>query len=367
MAVISSWTRAGHPVAYAHFTDGADLRWVRPMLHAYRRFPAGTARDPMALDAVAAWLQEQGAALCAAVPYALNAALAARLGRGVTLAAPEPAQLKILQRKSLQLGLAAEVGLAFDPYWLLDDAADADTLPDDIFPIVVRPDCEANVRPPLKAEMARSRAELRTLLVSRQPPYGLIVQRFRNAPNLVVHGSRRADGAHGPIGGFVVDWKYEGVTQRMRPIDLPRDFAARADAFADRLCLVGAYHFEFLLADPIADSPFLDFNGRLGGTTGKALTLGFDEPLMLAWALGAIETPPPYRPRQRAYASNSLALARRAAGLARKRRHPLDYPPLDGVADAVRTAWGLVAWRDELRYRRNWRLVADYLEQGLGT
>jgi hypothetical protein len=366
IACIESWRAAGVRVAFIHFGDRRPLRFAPRLLDHYS-FIVDPGRDASAWDSIAALLDGAGVTAAATVAYSVGARLKAALdrrGSPIRLAAADEATQRFLDTKSAQLALAAEVGLAVDPHWMLT-AADTSAIPDAAFPVVVRPDFPKAAVPAFKAEFADDRGALEALLAPLQPGFSLIVQSFRNTPNLVVHGSRDSAGKAGPTAGFLVDYKFRGVTQRIAALPLPAAFARRCETYVEAMGFVGAYHFEFLYDADIERSRFLEINGRLGGTTGKVVHLGYDEPVLLLNALG-IEVPVRPVPSPRRYVSNRFSLLRRAAQVAKGDSSRLDYPALGGVGGALRLLGGVAAWRDEVSGGRHWRLVADYYREALG-
>jgi hypothetical protein len=361
LACLTSWLRLGLKPRFVHLSQRAALRFAPPRLGGYLHITAESLSDDATAKQVVDWCAGEGVGAAVAGAYATTARLRALFaGTGVAVAPLDASLFSFLDAKSPQLSAARRAGFAVAPWWLIDRAADAAALPGDVFPLVLRPDRPTAHGSAFKVACLDDRTALARFLDAREIPYALIAQRRVDAPNLVIHGARRADGAQARIDAFLVDWKYEGVTQRMRRVELPAALASAASRFVADAGIVGVYHFELLAADRLEDSLFLEINARLGGTTAKALRVGYDEPGWLLWALGVGDAPREPATRARAPVAGVVSLAKRFAAHARGAADPLAWPRLPrGPIGLSAIAGGMIGWRDELG-GHDWRLLADY-------
>lgn len=274
-----------------------------------------------------------------------------------------PRTLEQTLSKAAQLAVARQVGLPLLPAWECWLDQPLPDIPEGAYPLCLRPATGHGVLPGFKAEVVRRPAELACFMAGRtRTDVPVIAQPFLDWPNLVIHGARSADGRHLGLAAFLVPRKFEGVTLSMHATPLPGDLAADCEAFVDALDVRGVYHFEFLYDPPSGRAYFLELNPRLGGTTAKALALGYDEPGMLAAAFGA--GPVPRWQPSGAVVSNRQALLKCAARALTGRLSPLDHPGSEGrVARVAALAWGLLAWRDEMVSRDDLRGTWSYYGQ----
>lgn len=362
IACIRSWLDAGLVVGFYHLADRGRLRFTPKRLAHYWPLSAGFVTLPDAAARLRGQLEKWDA--WAAVSYRELAFLRGLSGvdapEGV-VCAPSAAALDFLIAKLPQISLAAEVGMAVLPTWTLTTPACGARVPADVFPIVIRPDTDTSATPAFKAEKIATPAELEAALARFRPGFTIVAQPYAHGPNLVVHGGRAADGAQSEQRAFLVDWKYEGVTQRLKPVPLDPALDRQCAAFVAAMGLVGVYHFEFL-AVPDGPPLFLEINGRFGGTTAKVRLAGFDEPMLQLRCHGALPwSPDPGRARA-VSATNRLGLIKRLAGL-RRTPSPLDYPVAGRATVAAGLLGGLAGWSDEVMSARHWRTTLDFYRE----
>jgi hypothetical protein len=189
---------------------------------------------------------------------------------------------------------------------------------------------------------------------------GIVAQPLVRGPNLLVHAWRAPGGRWGGQVAFRVDVKHRGLTVLLRPVDLEAATAAGCARMAQALGLEGVFHFEFIEDPGSGRAYFLDLNPRLGGTTGKVLAAGFDEPLALLATMQ--EGPQPgvaiLAQGLRAAGGKHQALAALWSAL-RGRSTEADYPYPDLGRLLPQLAGQLLHGRDEL-------LRADALPSLLG-
>ncbi len=244
------------------------------------------------------------------------------------LLAPDADALERLWHKTHQVRLAEESGFNVLPTYTLRSAEDVDAIPAGEFPVVVRPSYLNSASPNFKAMVLGSREEVRQLFESTawsKPP---IVQRFCLGPNMILHGMRARTGEFLKLQLFHVYRKYRGFSASMEPAPLSQGLARAARRFVEVAGLTGPFHFDLLVNSAEEKVYFLEINTRLGGSTAKAIELGYDEPGLLFRAFHAI-TPTPLAPllAHSRVASVRLNLMQAWNDL-RNRRDPLAYPQL---------------------------------------
>ncbi|MGA3262812.1 MAG: hypothetical protein ABSC47_02070 [Terracidiphilus sp.] len=241
---------------------------------------------------------------------------------------PQPAVLEPLLDKSHQIDRARECGFDLLPSWRLTCAEAIAAIPDEAFPVVIRPRLADSARPSFKALVIHSREDLSRLYASTQWTLDPLAQPFRLGPNYILHGVRAQSGELLDLRLFKAYRKYHGYTTSMAPAPLPASLESAARRFVQAEGLTGPFHFELLGAEADDRLYFLEINCRLGGTTAKVMQLGYDEPglLLKAFNLQAPKPLPslPVYPRATTISLNLL----QALDALRNRSDPLAYPQL---------------------------------------
>ncbi len=244
------------------------------------------------------------------------------------LLAPDADTLEQLWDKDRQVQLARESGFNVLPTYTLRSDADVDAIEDSEFPVVVRPSYLNSASPNFKAKVLASRDEVRRLFAETVWSHPPLVQRFCLGPNLILHGMRAHSGEFLKLQLFNVYRKYHGFSASMEPVPLPPELARSARRFVETAGLTGPFHFDLLVNSAENRIYFLEINTRLGGSTAKAIQLGYDEPALLFRAFNAV--PPRLLPRLAAHprvTSVRLNLIQAWNDLL-NRRDPLAYPQL---------------------------------------
>lgn len=285
LACLRSWRRAGVEADFLH----ADNRPLSPRV---ARLLGVDAVDlgPLRLDdagfvgRLAEVLAARGVTALTCVSEPIAEALWAcrpRLPAGLQLATAHPSATQRLQSKAFQDELARRCGLPTLPTWVLAPGQLA-RLPEDAYPVVARPDVARRADPSFKLAVLPDRRALQRLVsAQRLCASAVIVQPLRQGPNLLVHAWRSADGRAAGQLGFAVTHKHGGLSVAMQPCPLPAPLAEGCALMAEHLGLCGVFHFDFIVDAVTGQAYFVDLNPRLGGTTGKALAAGYDEPLAL--------------------------------------------------------------------------------------
>ncbi|MFP4038099.1 MAG: hypothetical protein ACLFUE_11315 [Desulfobacteraceae bacterium] len=269
--------------------------------------------------------------------------------KGFALWVPSADTTKRILSKRRQISTAQAVGLEVLPTYYVDkEKVDVlEGIPEEHFPLCLRPSGEGGVVPSFKVYLARARQEAIAFVQGLERIGSpLIAQPFRNLPNLVVHGARSEEGATYGLQGFLVERKFEGLTLTIRPMELSEDFRKRCMDFTRELGVVGSYHFEFLYDPREGETYFLELNARLGGTTAKVFACGYDEPALALKAYGV--HPVKERGLRNVTASSRLALGKYLQYAAASRITELDYPLEPRWKSIPKTLWGMAFYRDDV-------------------
>lgn len=250
--------------------------------------------------------------------------------------------------KKYQIEIAKKAGFELLPTWYLKETADCDRIPENGFPVCVRPSDPTGVEPAFKARVLHSKSQLSTFLSSlqeiREP---VIAQPFRDLPDLKVHGIRSQDGRILALEPFFVERKFEGVTLTLMRASFPPGTRAACERFAELAGLTGGFHFD-LLYWPEEDRVFyLEVNARMGGVTDKAKAFGYDQPRLILEAYGHRRT----RTGDRRVTARRRVVVKRAVlkhmiMAVTGRLTELDYPPVGRTRHLLLSIRDLVAARD---------------------
>lgn len=203
------------------------------------------------------------------------------------LSPPKDVILNILSKEK-QLKAAVEARMNVLPtYWVTKDSHTWERIPENNYPICLRPSGPDAVQPSFKAEVLYNPREMDSLINSRlKINQYIIAQPFLDLPNLVIHGSRKTDGSTIGLQGFLVERKFEGLTLTIKPFPMPASLKTKCLTFIEIMDVQGPFHFEFLYNPANHEAWFLELNNRLGGTTAKVFALGYDEPKYLLQSFG---------------------------------------------------------------------------------
>lgn len=195
--------------------------------------------------------------------------------------------LQLLFDKQNQIEIARKSGFNLLPSWYLRGVDDADSIPQQQYPVCVRPSLLGSVDPPFKAEVLHTPEEMKQFLRGLSAVRArIIAQPFIVGPTLVVHGARSAEDGSMTMRAFMAYRKHEGFTLALKPVNLPKELSAPCRAFAEASDITGVFHYELLVSEKEGRPYFLEVNVRLGGTTDKVMRLGFDEPAYLLRSFG---------------------------------------------------------------------------------
>jgi predicted ATP-grasp superfamily ATP-dependent carboligase len=266
-----------------------------------------------------------------------------------------------MESKILQIHIAQQCGFDVLPATLVSTANDAECT-QLTYPVVVRPD-RASIDSSFKAVFLAGSVDLKTFISSldtRKPP--VVAQSYVSGPTVVIHGFRACEAKVAPLIGFVVALKNDGVTVTLEPWELPPGITDACQRFVQAADLVGVFHFELLLDPATTKLWFLEVNVRLGGTTGKVLVAGYDEPAALLYAFGVIGEAP-HSPRSYKRVVSRLAALRCLEKVIRGKGSPVDYPFPDAKQVAFRALRSIVLYRDEVLRPCHLRNTLAFLSQ----
>lgn len=367
MAAIRVFAEHGIETVFFHLGAGRRLRRTPPILAGYEMLPGDVTSRSGGMARMADLVAQHGCTHTIAIAYRLSRWLdeaLAPLGDAVTVCSPAPGTFAFLDGKAEQIALAGHLGFELLPTHMLTSVADAEPIPDADYPLVLRPDGPTS--PHFKIEKIDDPAALTAFLATFVRGYRIVAQPYTPGPNILMQGARAVDGRLMDHAAFIADYKYQGVTQRLRPIETPPGLDARCKAFVAEAGITGAYHFDLLHDEKTGRTYFLEINGRLGGTTNKVRCCGYEQPLyMLACYDGAPwrDTPPQRRNRR---VSNRISIAKRLDELRLQGPNPLDFPVGPRRNLMAKLALGMLGWTDENISVRHWRTTADYFAQMLG-
>jgi hypothetical protein len=349
LACLRSWGRSGLRSGFVCLDrDNANVPSSKH-LHALHMTDRAQLDGTEGLERLGAYLKDFGATGIFCINELLSVHLQDNkhlLPEGLHIWSPPKETVLRCLSKSEQIRVAQAVKLNTLPTYFLQHVEEADSIPDDAFPVCLRPDTANTVTPDFKVEICKDRDELVAFLSSHAISRPIIVQKFLTLPNLVVHGARKENGEYGKTAGFLVDRKYSGVTLLMRPQALDPKLVSCCEEFSRALNLVGNHHFEFLIDSRTGETYFLEVNLRFGGTTAKALASGYDEPNAALWAFG-MDVPSGLRNGPRP-STGKHAIASYVSDVLSGKLTNLDYPNDTRASALWQSFKALVSYNDEI-------------------
>lgn len=353
LACLRSWRRHGVPCVFLH-ADAAPLPRLVQRLLGVRCVHLGPMDwdDPGFVARLAKALHAEGVQALTCVSESISVALWAcrdRLLPGLQLLGVHLEAARRLESKATQVALAERAGLQTLPSWIFQPG-DRVLLGADHFPLVLRPDVASRANPAFKVAIVNSASECQRWVDGLVPgSSAIIAQPLVRGPNLLVHGYRSPDGRWSGHLAFRVEVKHRGLTVMMRPVPLDPAVQRGCERMEQELGLSGVFHHEFIVDERSGRTSHLDLNPRFGGTTGKVLSAGYDEPMALIGTMleGGLD--------RRDFVADSLSpvggkhqalLA--LLGSLRGTSTVADYPHPDRSALASRLLGYLLAGRDEI-------------------
>ncbi|MFX0195815.1 MAG: hypothetical protein ACFFCW_06815 [Candidatus Hodarchaeota archaeon] len=271
-----------------------------------------------------------------------------RFPPGVDIWLPHNDVIRDMISKRKQIEVAHKVGFQVLPTYLIDrNGLGINKVLTDHYPLCLRPDNPAKIKPTFKVKLIYSEAELKEFIETLQKiNCPVIAQPFMNLPNLVVHGARTTSGTSIGLQGFLVERKFEGITLTIRPTRLSSELRTKCIDFTNHFKLTGNYHFEFLTDKATDLTYFLEINNRLGGTTAKVYACGYDEPLLALQAYGVKGKNE--KQMRNTVVSNKQALVKYLLYTIKGRLTPLDYPNERKPLKLLKTMYGFFKYKDEV-------------------
>ena len=369
LACLRSWGRQGWTPGFVWLAGKGNAPPASRYLDDWIRLDPGLLHTEKGLLAVRAYLESFNAdgLLCIQEDLAMWLDRNRDFFKGFSLWLPPAENVQRVLSKSCQIEAAGKAGLSNLPTYYLDKRNSSNILhsvPEDHIPLCVRPGGEGGVVPNFKVEFIETPGQgldfIRNFEIIEKP---LIAQPYKNLPNLVVHGARSADGSVYGLQGFLVARKFQGLTLTIRALDLPGEVGRGCRDFIRELDIVGNFHFEFLY-DPVSqDAYFMEINTRLGGTTAKVFSCGYDEPVLALQAFGE-EVVLDDRVRN-CTASSKLALMKYLYYTVAGRITPLDYPIESKWKRFGNTLRGLAFYRDDIISFRDLKGTLAFYRQAL--
>ncbi len=265
--------------------------------------------------------------------------------------------LEAISFKNRQIKLARVSGFSLLPTWYLKDAADVARIPQDHFPICVRPSHPAEARPTFKAVVHHSRETLeRQIGALTFVGAPIVAQPFKVLPDVKIHGMRSADGTRMMFVPFYVERKYQGVTLTLQRTSFPPGVEAACAEFAVRANITGAFHFDLLFDPEQNRAYYLEINPRMGGVTDKAVAFGYDQPKLILEAFGHPQTADLLGSgTSRIRVVTKRAVCRHILAALKGELTPLDYPDCSCARHVLLSLRDLVFARDSVFDRHDLR------------
>ena len=351
LACLRSWKARGYEPVFVHLSGQKGTRILRRYVKDYLHVTPVELQKPIGAKRIAGFLQDANATGITCVSestarwlFSVRESMPKDLG--YWFASLEA--INLLASKAAQLELAGTAGFKILPTYFMEKQEPGSAPL--AFPIVARPDGPDGCVPSFKVELIDSPRSFRLFQQRFQTIHKpLLLQPLVSGPNIVIHGWRSRVDKQSGFCGFLVEQKYQGVTLTMKKIDLPLEIVQACRKFCDQLDIFGCFHFELIRCPDTQEWFFLEINGRFGGTTAKALKLGFDEPYALLHAFGvegAEETPECQQSND--IASNRRAMLKFVVSTLRGTTSDLDHPGMTSAAAIKKVLAGSVGWKDEV-------------------
>ncbi len=229
--------------------------------------------------------------------------------------------IDIMKSKQAMSNAAVQSGLPVLDTYYLPEQIDKVQLPAAIRPV-------SEDQSDFKAALIFNTEELSSF--STKP---IIAQPFIIGPNLVVHVAKKED--YFSVEYFIVKDKFEGVALSMERV-AEEEFKylnEKIYLFLEEINFSGVGHFEFIMSDKdYSKLFFLDFNGRLGGTTLKSYALGYDEVSRLL-LLNGVELHTEEEKQPFTTVTNYMSLTKQVVKSLRGYKNALDFPCNDGMSN----------------------------------
>ena len=343
---------------------------VSSALAGQRGFDRTLARSEAGLQAILDYAQEVGAGALTTLAESNAhwlAAARARFEPAIRLLVPPIECLERLASKARQMELARAAGFEILPTWQVRGQTDIDAIEPARYPLALRPEAAGAVEHSFRIEIARSAAELASVLERvHLLRHSLLAQPFLDVPNLVLHCSSTAEGRLLSCDAFLADRKFEGLALRLKRTEVPAGLREKTERFAAGAGLVGAYHLDFLFDPATGTSYYLEMNARFGGTTDKMVRFGVDEPANCLRAHG-LTTPRSGAERQGGpqVVVNKRATLKHLLAVLGRAPQPWDYPQESRLRSALRSLGDLLWAADSIFDWHDLRGVVSYqLQRG---
>jgi hypothetical protein len=403
LTCIRSWGKQGFPVGMVCIRSERELYPASKYLSDFTTLPPSKLYASEGMQIISDFVKQFRASgiICVAEKIASWANDQRQmLPAEVALWIPSNQLINALISKQKQVEVARKIGFDVLPtYFVGKDLKTIHGIPEEHFPLCLRPTEPQTIEPAFKVQLVYSRGELiRFVKKISKIDKSIIAQPFMDLPNLVVHGARTISGTSIGLQAFLVERKFETVTLSIRPAVLEKGLEEKCIEFTNHFDVMGNYHFEFLIDRKNGSIYFLEINNRLGGTTAKVFACGYDEPLLALRAYGVVpidhrpaslvqrsknNTQQPatgnvdratggqqtestaHRPLDNVTVSSKLALLKYLFYTINNRLTPLDYPSERKLNRIIKTIYGFLKYRDDVLMLRDLRGSCAFYFQSL--
>lgn len=354
LACIRSWGRNGYDVGFVCISQSDEPAPSSKYLKKFIRLMPEDVGQQNGLAVISRFINEFEAVVLSCIDEGIACWLndnKSSFNENLRIALPDTDVIKNVLSKTVQNDTAEKCGLTvLDEYRLNHDCIDKISIPEEHFPLCLRPSDPHGIKPLFKVEIVKDIHQLKQFVHSVKT-FGesvILAQPFKELPNLVIHGTRTVNGDNLKMSAFIVERKFEGVTLTIRPFnDIDESFLQQCAEFADELNITGNYHFEFLYDKHIKQSYFLELNLRFGGTTAKVLQCGYEEPMYALESFGLVDTAADMQIKD-VSVSNKLALIKYALRALKGNLSPLDFPQASLSRHIIDIAKAFLFFKDEI-------------------
>ncbi|PID78152.1 MAG: hypothetical protein CSB21_01625 [Deltaproteobacteria bacterium] len=269
--------------------------------------------------------------------------------------------IKNINSKQKQNQAALDSGLnVLETFYINKDKDIYSNIPEKFFPLCLRPSDPGTILPGFKVKIIRNYKALESFVESFEKIDSfLIAQPFMDLPNMVVHGSRDMNGNIFGLESFIVKRKFEGLTLTISPFKIDSTIMSSCFKFVEKMDIYGPFHFEFLYETEKKNAWFLEINNRMGGTTAKVFSLGYDEPGYILRAMGMdVEIK---RKISSQTASSKISLIKYLIYTLKHRLSPLDYPYNESLKNKIFFILkGLFCFKDDIFSLKDFKSIFSF-------
>ncbi|MDY0131691.1 MAG: hypothetical protein RBR53_03390 [Desulforegulaceae bacterium] len=263
--------------------------------------------------------------------------------------------------KTKQLETARKSGLNLLPtFYITKDKKSYSTIPESNYPLCLRPSELDSVKPGFKVLIIKNQDEMENYIKGLEKLNShLLAQPFMDVPNLVVHGSMDKLGNVFGLEGFIVKNKFEGVSLTIQKYKIDKSLKEKCKKFVQSMDVYGPFHFEFLYDEVKNKNWFLEINNRMGGTTAKVFSLGYDEPAYILKSMGVNISADLKISSE--VSSNKAGLIKYLLNIISNRLSPLDYSDKSlKIEKIVFALKGLFFFKDDILSLKDLKSISSF-------